>query len=45
MSVRPPLQEYIESAIARRKALLSVAETKKIQNSNPLQKHPKLDLC
>ncbi|KAL4628278.1 hypothetical protein ACB092_05G225600 [Castanea dentata] len=45
VSLRPPLQEYIESAITRRKALLSVAEPKKIQNSNPLQKNPKLDLC
>ncbi|KAM3749225.1 hypothetical protein ACB098_05G167100 [Castanea mollissima] len=45
VSLCPPLQEYIESAITRRKALLSVAEPKKIQNSNPLQKNPKLDLC
>lgn len=45
MSLRPPLQEYIESAVTRQKALLSVVEPKKIQNSNPLQKNPKLDLC
>ncbi|KAG2684375.1 hypothetical protein I3760_10G073900 [Carya illinoinensis] len=39
----PPLQEYIESAMTRRKALLSIIADQKIQNSNPLKKNPQLD--
>ncbi|KAB1201556.1 Proteasome-activating nucleotidase [Morella rubra] len=39
----PPLQEYIESAMTRRKALLSIIADQKIQSSNPLKKNPHLD--
>ncbi|XVE87727.1 hypothetical protein DITRI_Ditri19aG0011200 [Diplodiscus trichospermus] len=39
----PPLEEYIKSAINRRKALLSVAEQRN-QSSNPHLKKPPLDL-
>ena len=43
-SLLPPLQEYIDSAVTRQKALLSV-DQKKNQNSNPFLKNPKLDMC
>ncbi|XP_062160602.1 uncharacterized protein LOC133867854 isoform X1 [Alnus glutinosa] len=41
----PGLQEYIESAMTRRKALLSIIADQKVQKSHPLRKNPQLDLC